>query len=126
MAKIGKDTAHEVVSMEGFEGRYEELGGYTVGWETFAATMDAAPLFRGLPDDHCQSPHWGVVLAGELTFHYVDGSVDVVRPREAYYARPGHVPSMIAGTSVVEFSPTEALQQTMAVVTANVASMSEV
>ena len=49
------------------EGRYEELGGYTVGFEHFREDADPSPLFRGLPDDRCQSPHWGYVIAGEVT-----------------------------------------------------------
>ncbi len=32
---------------------------------------------------------------------------------------PGHTPELYAGTEVVEFSPTEQLEQTLAVVTKN-------
>ncbi len=125
MAKISKPTASQVESLDGFEGRYEELGGYTVGWETFTTAMDPSPVFQGLPNGHCQSPHWGVVLRGQLTFRYEDGTVDVIEAGDAYYARPGHLPSMDAGTEIVEFSPTEALAQTMQVVMTNAAAMSE-
>ena len=47
------------------EGRYEELGGYMVEFETFREDADATPLFKGLPDDRCQSPHWGYVVSGQ-------------------------------------------------------------
>jgi hypothetical protein len=40
------------------EGRYENLDGYVVGFEHFREDADATPLFKGLPDDRCQSPHW--------------------------------------------------------------------
>src|SRR5215831_10956479 len=53
---------------------------------------DMAPLFRGLPDDRCQSPHWGIVVKGRLTFTYADGE-DVIEAGEAYYAPPGHTPA---------------------------------
>jgi hypothetical protein len=45
-------------------GHFEGLGGYTVGFETFGETVDAAPMFKGLPADRWQSPHWGVVIKG--------------------------------------------------------------
>jgi hypothetical protein len=121
MAKITKDTATQVESMDGFEGRYGEIDGYVIGYETFTADADPAELFRGLPDDRCQCPHWGVVLRGELIFKNVDGSVDRITAGQAYYVGPGHLPEFIAGTEIVEFSPAAELAQTMAVVMANVA-----
>ena len=66
MAKISKDTAADVMAVDGYEGRMQDLGGYTVAFESFTANQDPAPLFRGLPDDRCQCPHWGVVVKGEL------------------------------------------------------------
>ena len=41
---------------------------------------------------------------------------------DAYYVPPGHTPVLYAGTEVVEFSPTEQLEQTLAVVTKNMES----
>jgi hypothetical protein len=123
MPKIAKDKVSQVETMDGFEGRYEDLGGYTVGWEAHEGDADFAPIFVGLPDDRCQSRHWGVVLEGELTFHYADGTTDVVGAGEAYYAPPGHTPSVKAGTRIVEFSPSDELGQTMEVVLKNVAAM---
>ena len=119
MAKISKDRASRVESAEGFEGRYEELGGYTVGFETYTADADMAPLFKGLPNDRCQCPHWGVVLKGKLIYHYEDGD-DVITAGEAYYVKPGHTPEIFAGTEIVEFSPTTELNKTLEVVMRNV------
>ena len=124
MAKIGKDQASQVETMEGFEGRYEDLDGYTVGFETYTADDDPSPLFAGLPDDACQCPHWGVVLEGKLVYRYTDGTVDVIAAGEAYYARPGHIPEFFAGTRIVEFSPTDELSRTMEVVLKNLAAIS--
>ena len=119
MPKVSKTSATQVEKAEGFEGRYQEVGGYTIGFETYTAHADMAPLFKGLPNDRCQSPHWGVVLKGKLTYHYADGD-DVVTAGEAYYARPGHTPEIFPNTEVVEFSPTADLQKTMEVVRKNV------
>ena len=38
---------------------------------------------------------------------------------DAYYAPPGHLPTLYAGTEVVEFSPTAELQKTLEVVSRN-------
>ena len=44
------------VDIPEFEGRYVDLDGYTVGFETYKADVDPAGFFRGLPDDRCQCP----------------------------------------------------------------------
>lgn len=118
MASASKVSASERVSMDGFEGRFEELGGYTVGFETHTADADAPDLFKGLPDDRCQCPHWGYVVRGTIAFHFAD-RVETYREGDAYYAPPGHTPEFFDGTELVEFSPTDALGETIAVVTRN-------
>ena len=118
MPKASKTGASQSASGPGYEGHFAELEGYTVAFETFSAGGDMAPLFRGLPDDRCQSSHWGVVLKGRLTFTYADGQ-DVVEAGDAYYAPAGHTPAAEPGTETIEFSPTEQLHKTMAVVMKN-------
>jgi hypothetical protein len=121
--KASKDTAARVEDMGVMEGRYHDLGGYTVAFETFREDADGTPLFRGLPDDRCQSPHWGYVVSGRVTFRFADRE-EVYDAGDAYYAPPGHVPVVEAGTEVVEFSPTGEYEKTMAVVAGNLAAMS--
>jgi hypothetical protein len=118
MPKASKSSASEHVEVEGFEGHYAELGGTTVGWETYTADVDMTPLFAGLPDDRCQCEHWGYVFEGKVVFHTADGDEEFMGG-EAYFVGPGHTPSIFAGTSLVEFSPTDRLNQTMEVVTRN-------
>jgi hypothetical protein len=115
MPKASKTGAPRTANGPGYEGRFAELAGYTVAFETFSAGGDMAPLFRGLPDDRCQSPHWGVVLKGRLTFSYANGA-DVIETGEAYYAPAGHTPAADPGTETIEFSPTKELHDTMTVV----------
>jgi hypothetical protein len=121
MPRTRKDEAPIEVALPVIEGRYVELDDYTVAFETFPVGSDPTPYFRGLPDDRCQCPHWGYVLRGELHITYADHS-EIVRAGDAYYLRPGHLPVPTDGTEVVEFSPTVALQETMAVVGANLAN----
>ena len=119
MPKASQRTAARAASGPGYEGRFDELGDYTVAFELFTGGGDMAPLFRGLLDDRCQTPHWGVVLKGRLTFTYAD-SEDVIEAGKAYYAPPGHTTAADPGTETIEFSPTEELRKTMAVVMKNV------
>jgi hypothetical protein len=125
MAKIGGQQAAHVETMDGFEGRYQELGGYTVGFEHYTKDDDPAPLFAGLPDDACQCPHWGIVLEGRLVYRFTDGTRDDISAGEAYFARPGHSPLFFAGTRIAEFSPTAQLEQTMDIVRRNLSAMQE-
>ena len=125
MAKTSKGSAGQHIEMDGFEGHYDDLGGYVAGFEAYDADQDPAPLFAGLPGDACQCPHWGVVLRGKLVYRYTDGSVDTITAGEAYYARPGHLPLLFADTEIVEFSPSEELAATIAVVEGNLAAMAQ-
>ena len=123
MPRTRKEEAPIVVDEPVIEGRYVELGPYTVSFESFREDADPAPLFSGLPDDRCQCPHWGVVRSGTLTIRYTDRD-ETYSAGDAYYAEPGHLPLVFAGTEIVEFSPTDLFQQTMGVIGANMAAMS--
>jgi hypothetical protein len=122
MSKANQQTATQVEEAPGFEGRYEDLGGYVVGFERYTEDQDVAHFFRGLPDDACQCPHWGVVTHGRITFRFTDGTSEEYVEGDAYYARPGHTPVFTKGTEVVEFSPADELEKTMAVVMANLSA----
>lgn len=118
MPRTSKLEAPVLLDEEVVEGRYVELDGYTVAFESYSADVDPAPFFRGLPNDRCQCPHWGIVVRGRVVFRY-DDHEEVFVAGDAYYGAPGHLPLLAAGTEVVEFSPTVELQQTMAVVGRN-------
>ena len=122
MPSANKMTTPVSVDMPILQARYAELADYTVGFETYPEDVDPAEYFVGLPDDRCQCPHWGVVQTGQITFRFADHD-ETYGAGDAYYVPPGHLPLMTAGTSVVEFSPTEGLQATMAVVDANLSKV---
>jgi len=121
MPKLNKKDTPDALTLEGYEGRFGELADFTVGFETYTADADLAELFKGLPEDRCQCPHWGVVLRGKLMFTH-DGGETVVEAGEAYYVPPGHLPYLYAGTEVIEFSPTKELGETLEVVEKNMAA----
>lgn len=110
MPATSKQAASRVENLLGFERRYATLDGHTVTFETYHRDVDMAPLFHGLPDDRCQSPHWGLLLRGRLVFRY-EGHEEVITAGEAYYAPPGHTARVDADTELVEFSPNVPLAQ---------------
>jgi len=118
MPSANKMTTPIGVDLPELQGRYADLDGYTVGFESYPEDVDPAPLFTGLPDDRCQCPHWGVVQNGQITFRWADHEETYVEG-DAYYAPPGHLPLIAAGTSIVEFSHTDELNATMAVIVAH-------
>ena len=119
MPKVSRDTASESVSMDGLEVKLEHLeGGYSVCFESHGADADLADLFRGLPDDRCQLPRWGYVIEGQVSFRFADHE-ETYSAGDAYYVPPGHTPVHHSGAEIVEFSPTEQLGATVAVVMEN-------
>jgi hypothetical protein len=121
MPKTSRDTASQVADLGVMESRSEQLDGYIVEFTTFREDADGTPVFKGLPDDRCQSPHWGYVVRGRLTFRYADHD-EIYEAGDAYYAPPGHIPVVTADTEVVEFSPTEEYRRTLEVVARNMAA----
>jgi mannose-6-phosphate isomerase-like protein (cupin superfamily) len=121
MAKTSRETA-QVDDFGIAEDRHEELDGYTVNFVTVRQDADLAPMLKGLPDDRCQCPHWGYVFEGRLTFTFGD-RVEVYETGDAFFTPSGHAPRADAGTSWVQFSPTEELQATQAVMARNMEAL---
>ncbi|MEI6310086.1 MAG: cupin domain-containing protein [bacterium] len=106
------------------EGTFRETqwGGMNIQIGDITARMDPGPLFKGLPGDRCQCPHWGYVLKGTLRYHFADRE-EVYKAGDVYYAAPGHLPVLEAGTEFVEFSPADEEAKTKAVLERNMANM---
>ncbi len=105
----------------GVVSRQAEWGDLNVALETFPAGTDLSPLFRGLPEDRCQCPHWGYLLSGRLRVRYRDHE-EILNAGDAYYMAPGHAPIFEADTEVVEFSPRGEYQLMLEVVADNLAA----
>jgi hypothetical protein len=58
------------------------------------------------------------VLKGRQTYRFADHD-ETFAEGDAFDGGPGHVPTYAAGTVGLQFSPTEALRQTEAVLLAN-------
>jgi hypothetical protein len=108
----GKDGLDVETIGEVYEGRFADFGDFMGYFENIKGGTDFSPLFKGLPDDMCQSPHWGYLFKGRLRFTYKD-HVEEIGAGEAYYAPPGHTTECLEDAETVEFSPTAAFQATM-------------
>ena len=102
--------------------RDAEWGEMNVAFEGLPAGIDTAPLFRGLPDDRCQCPHWGVLLKGRLRVRYADRE-EIVEAGQAYYMPPGHTVSVEDDCEMLHFSPRGEYARTLAAIRRNVAAM---
>ena len=98
--------------------RQVDWGSMTIEAGDVRQTIDATPLFRGLPEDRCQCPHWGYVLKGQIRFKFADHE-EIYSAGDVYYAPPGHATVLEAGAEYVEFSPTDEYRKTMEVVEGN-------
>jgi hypothetical protein len=119
MATGSKNDIPVALQLGTFEKRRADWGGTDVSFESVADDMDCRGIFGGLPDNRCPCPHWGFLFKGRITVHYAD-RVEVIEPGQAYYMEPGHEPVYAAGTEVVEFSPTDKLNEVIAQVLKNV------
>jgi len=104
----------------GYSTRLADWGGITVGFEKAHKGQDASAMLRGLPDDRCQAPHWGYLFSGRIVVDYADRQETIVGG-QAYYIAPGHRLSFEEESEALEFTPTEALEATLAVARRNAA-----
>ena len=109
MPAISKDQADRVERISGMERHFGMLDDYIVTFESYSRDRDYAALNEGLPDNRCQSEHWGVLLKGKLIYRYEDGD-EVITAGQAYCARPGHTAWVAAGTELIKFTPTDQLE----------------
>ena len=102
--------------------RDAEWGEMNIAYEAFPAGTDTTPLFRGLPDDRCQCPHWGYLFKGRMRVTYADRE-EVVSAGEAYYLPPGHNVLFERDSESLEFSPKGQYQKTMEVAAHNMEAL---
>jgi len=124
MPKLSKDTAPDVGDFGAAIDHGGQLDDYTVDFVTIRESHSLAALLKGLPGDSCQCPHWGYVTAGSLAVRYADHE-EVIEPGDAFYMPPGHVPSAVAGTEFVMFSPQDELAVSEAAIRANMQRMTQ-
>jgi hypothetical protein len=121
MPKLTRDPAHMVDHGPVAEWLLD-VDGQNINFVTFKATVDGAPLLKGLPHDQCQCPHWGYVIKGEVGYT-INGVEEIYKEGDAFYVPPGHTPSGTAGAQIVQFSPSDLLAETVAAMQRNMQAM---
>ena len=89
------------------------LGGMAVGYVEVPAGADFTPLFEGLPQNMCPSPHWGYVVEGSMTVKYADGKEEALNAGEVFYMPAPHTGKSDAGAKFIDFSPEAEFTQVM-------------
>ena len=122
MSKASKHTAN--AQDIGIGTVHEQVGeGYEFAFLDIRERGELAPLLKGLPDDHCDCPHWGYVIGGSVTFTHVDGRTETFDAGDAFYVAPGHVPVIDASSEVLFISPEVDAARVNAVIRSNMAAM---
>jgi hypothetical protein len=93
--------------------RTVDQGGMTIAFERLSAGVETAPLYKGLPDDACQSPHWGYLIEGRLRVLSTDGTEESIVAGQAYHLPAGHNVVVEEDALILELSPTEDRARTM-------------
>jgi AraC-like protein len=110
MPKASQESITEVRDFGVAEDRAGDLGGYTANFVSIRQDHDLASLLSGLPGGRCPCPHWGYIVRGRVTVRYA-GHEEVYEAGDVFYMPPGHVPAAVAGTEIIQFSPSDQLQE---------------
>ncbi len=81
------------------------MGGMSIGYMEVPGPADFTPLFKGLPEDMCPSPHWGYVLEGSLKIKYPGGKEEIVNAGEVFYWPAPHTGVVEKNVKFIDFSP---------------------
>ena len=121
MPSASRDELPLTEIVPGYASRMADWGGITVAFERAQAGQDASSMVKGLPDDRCQAPHWGYLFSGAMVVDYGDRS-ERIEGGQAYYVAPGHTLTFESDCEALEFTPTDALAQTLEVARRNAAA----
>jgi hypothetical protein len=122
MPKASKESVTEIKDFGVAEDRTGYLDGYTVNFVSIRQDHDLAPMLSGLPEGRCQCPHWGYVVTGRIIVRYADRE-EAYEAGDAFYMPPGHTPAAEAGSEIIQFSPSDQLQEVEAAIMRHIQQM---
>jgi hypothetical protein len=101
-----EQTPVAVADETGVEVRKAEIGGgMSVGYLKLPGGTDFSIPLKGMPDDLCQCPHWGVLTKGRIRVRTRHGE-ETYEAGQSYFWAPGHAPEVLEDAELTEFSPT--------------------
>lgn len=80
-------------------------GGMSVAYLDIPAAADFTPLFEGLPNNMCSSPHWGYIIDGSIKLRYPGGKEETVNAGEVFYWPAPHTGVVDKQVKFIDFSP---------------------
>jgi len=86
-------------------------GDMHVAHYTLPPGTDLSPFFAALPDGLCSADHFGIVLEGDITIPYGDGSEETTRAGELFHWPGGHTGRTDRGVVFVAVSPLAQVEQ---------------
>jgi hypothetical protein len=81
------------------------FGQFAVNYHEFKKGTDFTPLLKGLPGDMCPCPHYGYIFEGAFRFIFADGTEEVYKSGDIYYAPAPHTAIVDEDTRLLDFSP---------------------
>ena len=121
MPKVSKQTASQVEASARWRAATQSSATSSSASRRSTKTATRPRSSRGCPTTAARRPTGATSSRAKLTFKYADHE-EVYEAGDAYYAAPGHIPVISAGTESVEFSTAAEYERTMAVVGANLAA----
>lgn len=111
--KIKATEAPQARTQLGDMARGIDQANFTMALMQLPAGTDFCTFLVCLPHNHCQCPHWGYVLEGQIDVTYQDGATETVEAGDLYYWPPGHTVSVDRDTRYVEFSPSDQMNDVL-------------
>jgi hypothetical protein len=118
--RAGPDELTIDFEQDGLEirgGRWEDMH---VARYTLPPGTDLSPFFAVLPDWLCSGDHFGIVLEGEITLRYREGSEETTSAGDLYFWPAGHTGWTEEGVVFVAVTPlaqVERMEEQMAAAT---------
>ena len=81
------------------------FGDFVVSYHEFKKGTDFTEVLKGLPGDMCPSPHYGYIFEGAFRFIYPDGTEEVYKTGDVFYAPSPHNAIVDEDTRLLDFSP---------------------
>lgn len=103
--KAGPDELTVEYEGDGHEFRGERWGDMAVTRMMLDPGFDLTPGFAAMPDGLCSGDHYGIVLDGEITLRYKDGSEETTRAGEFFHWPAGHTGWTDQGVLVAMVTP---------------------
>ena len=87
------------------------MGNMTVAYHELPKGTDFTPLLKGLENASCHCPHWGYMFKGTFRFIYDDGTEEVFKEGDVFYAPAGHTAIVDEDAKFIDFNPEKELNE---------------